>query len=345
MRDYNNKKVFIGIDVHKKSYAVCAVCEDITVKKWSTAAEPHKLGKSLKSMFPGAFISAVYEAGFSGYGLLRSLETEGISCIIINPASLQSSAKDRVKTDKKDARKLAIQLSKGILQGICIPNEKRQMLREISRVRDQVSRTRSRVIIQIKMKLHYFGIADKDDNRKMSNKFLKQIEARELPEELRISFSILADQWRLLTKQIYELRKKIIQCLDSMPRERDILLSVPGISYISASIILFELGDMAKRFKNERQLFSYTGLTPSEFSSGESIRKGTITRCGPARVRWILTEIAWVSISKDRSLREIYERIKIRRGSKRAIVAVARRLLGRIRSCFKSDQEYRYESL
>ncbi len=106
----------------------------------------------------------------------------------------------------------------------------------------------------------------------------------------------------------------------------------------------FELGDLSQ-FENERQLFSYTGLTPSEYSSGDTICKGHITHQGNTRVRHLLGQAAWRAIEKDRDLREFFERLYPRTGKKRAIVAVARKLIGRIRAAFKTGQPYQMNPL
>lgn len=98
------------------------------------------------------------------------------------------------------------------------------------------------------------------------------------------------------------------------------------------------------QFASERALFSYTGLTPSEYSSGEHRRQGHISRQGKPILRKILIQCSWVAIRYDSSLREIYERIAKRAGGKRAIVAVARRLVGRIRACFRTKQVYVFQT-
>ena len=90
----------------------------------------------------------------------------------------------------------------------------------------------------------------------------------------------------------------------------------------------------------ERALFSYTGLTPSEHSSGDRIRRGHISKQGSARVRWLLVEGAWRAIAKDEALKQAFDRIAKTRGKKRAIVAIARKLIGRIRACFKANTVY-----
>jgi transposase len=115
--------------------------------------------------------------------------------------------------------------------------------------------------------------------------------------------------------------------------------SVPGIGPISSRVLSNELGDL-QRFSNERRLFSFTGLTPSEHSSGESVHKGHISRQGSSRIRKYLIEIAWRAIEKDPALKEIFERIAKTRGKKRAIVAIARKLIGRIRACFHQGSLY-----
>jgi len=97
------------------------------------------------------------------------------------------------------------------------------------------------------------------------------------------------------------------------------------------------------QFNNERQLFSYTGLTPCEYSSGENIRRGHISRQGNSRLRAILVESAWRAIEKDRVLAEFFERLYPRTGKKRAIVAVARKLIGRIRAAFHNQVNYQME--
>ena len=105
-------------------------------------------------------------------------------------------------------------------------------------------------------------------------------------------------------------------------------------SLISQSPLATAWGDMT-RFANERALFSYTGLTPSEYSSGAAIRRGHISRQGVSRLRHVLVETAWRALPRDPALQEIFDRIAATRGKQRAIVAMARRLIGRIRACFR----------
>jgi transposase len=136
---------------------------------------------------------------------------------------------------------------------------------------------------------------------------------------------------KLLGKQIREQAKG--------DKNDMVYQSTPGIGPTCARILSNELGDMSQ-FRNERALFCHTGLTPSEFSSGEKQRKGHITHQGSSRLRWVLTEASWQAVKKDPKLKRDFERIAHRRGKKRAIVAVARKLVGRIRACLRKGQCY-----
>jgi len=168
---------------------------------------------------------------------------------------------------------------------------------------------------------------------------LTEIEKGDYPEDLYYTAKQYAEEWEALTLKMKEIKKRLQSQADSEKDIQKIYESVPGIGLIHARGLANELGDMSQ-FHNEKKLFSYTGLTPSEASSGEHVRLGHITHQGRAVLRCILVEAAWIAIKKDPSLRTIYERLAHRRGPKRAIVGVARRLVGRIRSCLVGGNLY-----
>ena len=136
---YVGKKVFIGVDVHKRTYSVVAVTEGEVVKKWRTSAHPQKLADQLNKYFAGASIESAYEAGFSGFVLHRELEKAGIHNIVVNAGSIEVAVHNRVKTDKRDALKLATLHEAGRLKGIRIPTEKEEQQRLLSRTRQVVT--------------------------------------------------------------------------------------------------------------------------------------------------------------------------------------------------------------
>lgn len=346
--NYAGKDVYLGIDVHKKKYVIAARCDGESVKSWSQAARPQQFIESIHKWFGGANLIAVYEAGFSGFVLCRELEAAGVSCIVVNPASVEAAANDRVKTDKRDAKKLAELLEAGRLKGIYVPTLEEELERQYQRSREQLLRARVKIGNQIKSKLFEFGFIDADDETTANLKFLTWVEALKLPSQLRFCIALLIEQWKGLNKAIKTLEMKIADQVATdekkapaatKSRQLQIIKSVPGIGKISASILMTELIDLT-RFRNQKAVFRITGLTPSEHSSGDRIRKGNISRQGSNRLRWVLTEVAWRAIRSDPALLEAFERIAGKRGKKRAIVAIARRIIGRIRSCVWQNIEY-----
>jgi len=336
---YIGRIVYVGVDVHKDTYTVTCVCNKQIVKTATVQAEPAGLAASLLRWFPGATLYSAYEAGFSAFVLHRALTTAGITNIVVNPASVAVAANDKVKTDRRDAKKLAIDLADGRLRGIYVPTEEEELARLLPRTRAQIVEHRATIARQIKAKLHQFGLIAPSSRRMISNRYLREIAAWSLPPDLRVSLTLLAEQWRFATRQLIEIRRLLREQAAAPAELEKVYRSVPGIGAVVARTWATELGDMT-RFANERALFSYTGLTPSEYSSGPSVRRGHISRQGSGRVRHLLIETAWRALPRDKVLQEIFDRIAASRGKKRAIVAIARRLTGRIRACFRQGTTY-----
>ena len=339
---YVGKKVFVGVDVHKRTYSVVAVMEGEVVKKWRTSAEPQKLANQLNKYFPGAKIECAYEAWFSGFVLHRELEKAQIHNIVVNAGSIEIAVHNRVKTDKRDALKLATLHEAGRLKGIRIPSEKEEQRRLLTRTRQQLVEDRSAIKNQIRMKSHLSGLIEPEDRREMSHQLVEELLSRSPSEEFSLVVQAYWQVWKTIEAQIKKIEEKLKEQAQQDPNET-IYRSAPGIGSLGARILSNELGNLSQ-FDNERQLFSYTGLTPSEYSSGDNICKGHITHQGNTRVRHILNQAAWRAIKKDQDLRAFFERLYPRTGKKRAIVAVARKLIGRIRAAFKRGQPYQINS-
>ncbi len=148
--------------------------------------------------------------------------------------------------------------------------------------------------------------------------------------------------YEYLTRQIARINRTVVRlCHEKKYRQGIRLLStVPGIGTLTAIELLVELQDIT-RFKSAEEIASYIGLTPSEYSTGERTRQGRITRCGNKRVRTYLVESTWVLITKDPYLRAKYLRLKSLRGGRRAIIAVAWKLLIRLRRMLLDNVPYR----
>jgi transposase len=339
MRDYTTKTVFIGIDVHKKTYAVTAVCEGQVIKKDSLKAVPSVLIAYCKKYFIGAKIESAYEAGFSGFHLHRCLLAAGIQNRVVDAASIEVAAGNRVKTDKRDSLKIATQLSQGRLRAIHVPTEEREDNRAITRLRNTFVEEKTRVGNQLKALLYQHGLIPADKTQKVSIKWIESLKALEVLSGLKYAIGHYASLWLHMDIEIKKIDKEIeVQaCKDSALEE--VYKSVPGIGPTSARVLANELGDTSQ-FNNERQLFSYVGLTPTEHSSGEHVRQGHITKRGKPILRKIFTQVAWMAIRRDTSLMEIYLRLAKKAGGKKAIIGVARRIAGRIRACFRRGELY-----
>ena len=336
---YLGKKVYIGLDVHKKTFAITAICDGVVIKKATLAANPDALKTFFTNHFSGAEIVCGYEAGFSGFHLQRKISSWGYDCLVINPGSLEVAARDRVKTDKRDSLKIAEHLAHERINGICVPDAETEEARMLSRSRSQFVEERSRAGIRIKNKLHQLGLMNCNDERVMSRKYIEEVRSLNVSATVRFVLEEFCSLWLRLDDQISAFDRKLAEQAQADSKVEAVYRSVPGIGPVTSRVLANELGDMSQ-FKNEDRLFSFLGLTPTENSSGDTQRKGHISRQGNPRIRHALIEIAWRAISQDEALRLVHQRISSRAGAKRAIVAVARRIIGRIRACFSKGKDW-----
>ena len=284
--NYTGKNVYMGIDVHKKTYACVSVCDGEVVKKDTMPAEPSTLIAYIQNTFKDAIVETAYEAGFSGFHLHRELIKNGIKNIIIHPGSIEVASRDKVKTDKRDAKKIAVQLSVGRLRCVYIPTLEQEAKRSVSRLRDSTVKLRHKVGQKFKSLLFTQGLIQGDDDtvlgKKWMEKKLAEVKASNLPAGFLYTLEHYSKQWLGLTQEL----KKIKQDLLEMQSEKEqallsIYKSAPGVGDITALKLKDELGDM-NHFANEKQLFSYLGFTPVEYSSGEHTRQGHMSRQGRA---------------------------------------------------------------
>src|SRR5882724_11546567 len=204
---YCGRIVYVGIDVHKETYTVTCVCNKQIVKTATRQADPAALAASLPRWFAGPTLYSVYDAGFSAFVLHRILTKAGITNSIVNPASVAVAANDKVKTDRRDAKKLAIDVADGRLRGISVPTEAEELARLLPRTRAQIVEHRATIARQIKAQLHQFGLIAPSSRRLISNRYLREIAAWPRPSELGVSLSLLAEQWRFATRQLIEMRR------------------------------------------------------------------------------------------------------------------------------------------
>jgi transposase len=334
------KTISVGIDVHKRSWHVTALSDGVVLFSGSIPPSYDAL-MSIFRRFDDCEIRVAYEAG--PCGLYDLLDNDNIRCTVVPPNLIPTESGNKVKTDKIDSKKLAFLLEAGMLKAVFVLSEEERMHRELLRTRRQLVEHRTGVIKQIKAKFLYHSIDPAYTNkREWTAKQIKAILGFDFPYPfLKKAVEALLETYSQITLTIRSLTKEI-RILSNTEKYKDdvaLLMTVPGIARLTAMEILTELGDL-ERFGSNDQLASFLGLTPSEYTTGEYTRKGHITRCGNKRIRTCLVESSWKLISHDGVMREKYDRIKYRRGAKRAIVAIARNLSGRIRGMMLRKEQY-----
>lgn len=335
---YKGKRVYIGLDVHRSFFVASCVCEGDVVKRCRMEPRAEAVISFILKYFPNSDVRTCYEAGFSGFWLHRKLKAAGVCNIVVHAASIEVAANDRVKTDKRDSLKMATQLSAGRLRGIRVPSIEEEYRRLLPRTREQLMRAKRRVQMQIRMRLHQFGLFPSNIQRVIR---LKDVEAilTCLEGELKLVIECLCSEWKHLVEQIKLLDKHIAEQSESDPLFI-VYRSVPGVGPLTARVLADELGDMSQ-FPNVRALYSFTGLTPGEYSSGDKVYRGHISRQGSSRLRHLLVEAAWKAVRMDPLMRKFYMQIAYRAGKKRAIVAVARKLVGKARAVVRENTPYK----
>lgn len=342
MKDYTDQPIYIGIDVHKKTYSVTAISQGQVVKRDKMQACPDKFIAYCQKFFPGAIVHTAYEAGFCGFHFHRKLIQNGIHSIVVHAASIEIASRDRVKTDKRDSLKIATQLSAGRLKSIYIPSIERESFRSITRLREKLVKDRTRIGVQIKSFLNLNGLLNHNDTQRVSRRWIGNLLLKLGDSDSSYYLRKMCLRWITQDDEISEIGVRLKQQASSEDWLEKIYQTAPGIGPTASRVLINELGDMSQ-FKNEGSIFSYTGLTPQEYSSGEHTRQGHISRQGKPVLRKILVQAAWTAIRTDVGLKHVFERISHRAGKKRAIVAVARRLIGQIRACLRKKEEYHYK--
>ena len=339
-----NKKVFCGIDIHKKHWSLCYYSDGELLEKFSIQGDSMILLSHTDSRYYAArSVHFVYEAGFSGFHLHRQLVAAGYDSSLTPPNRVPTIL-DKVKTDKRDAEKLAQYHASDLLKKVYVPSASAEADRQLLRLRNSYQKKLTRVKNQIKSHLNLYGITQAPEGtNKWTKKYLLWLEELEFEESnLRIVLDHYLLEYHFLRDQIADVTKRIRHLAKSEPYQYhfSLLITCKGIGLITAMTILLELSDIS-RFDSSEKFCSYLGLTPSQYSTGNHVRLGHITREGNAHLRRVLIESAWTAKRYDPALDKKYERIKAKgTNGKKAIVAVARTLAVRLRRCLLDGTPY-----
>ena len=346
--DLRGQHLYIGIDVHLKSWKVTILNEHYECKTFSQDPEPDILIAHLRNNYPGAIYHAVYEAGFCGFQHQRALEKAGVECIIVHPVDIPFTGKDRkLKNDVRDSRKLAKSLRSGELEGIYIPDEEHVADRDLIRSRYKVARDITRYKLRIKSMLMFHGMKvpwyiSAEQSRHWSANYVQWLKELDVKYRwLRCSLDCYIDCVLVLRKQLLGLNRNIRQ-MASTPRYKkscELLMGIPGIGTISAMTLLTEIGDI-RRFTTFDQLALFVGLVPKTNSSGDREVVGKMVKRGRKALKIIIIESAWVAARQDPALMAKFNTLSKKMVKNKAIIRIARKLLNRIRHILIYQEEY-----
>ncbi len=333
---------YVGIDLHKKTIVICVVNKDRKVlerKKFLCVDVPNitawfaKLGK----------FQFVVEATATYEWLVQLLEPLAADWMLAHPGKMRVIAESTKKTDKLDAQTLAEFLALGMIPRAYRPDARQREHRKLVRHRAKCQQRVSRLKCQIR----YVAASYNADHRQLFQAaHLEELRARqELTEADRF---ILAEHVRAYEQALQalksakeELKRFGAKGSATEQARRAILRSAPGVGEVVSEVVLAELGD-GERFGSLKDATAYAGLAPGKRESDGKGKDLGITKKGSALLRWAMVEAAWVAVMQSARWRGVYEALKRRRQSKRAIIAVARRLLAVLVSMLKSGTKYRW---
>jgi transposase len=341
--DYSGQHVYVGLDVHKKKWSVTIMTELLEHKKFTMPPQAEVLGQYLRRTFPGARYHSVYESGFCGFSVHTKLCEEHIDSMIVNPADVPVTDKQkRRKSDTVDSRKLATELRNGTLTPLYVPSLNAQQDRTLVRLRSAIVKKQTRCKNQIKSLLAYYGIAMPEDmaDQHWSKRYLVYLRGLATNDTSSDrALLILLDELDYLRASVLRLTRELrtLAKLDSYRDQVAHLVSIPGISVVSAMILLTELVDI-QRFRSLDDLASFVGLVPDEHSSGEDRTITDITTRRNPFLRHVLIEAAWVAVRYDSELLLCFTSLSRRMIKKQAIVRIARKVLNRVRFVLRNGQ-------
>jgi len=345
---FDGQPFYVGIDYHKKSWKVTILGEQYEHKTMSQNPDSELLASYLKRNFPGGNYHAVYEAGFSGFESCRKLRQLGIDCMVIHPADVPTSQKEKLqKTDRSDSRKLARSLRSNEFKAIHVPDisleADRSLVRQRFRMMKDVTRTKNR----IRSLLFQFSIPIPDrftaaQTRHWSKIYINWLKGLPLDQKnlrqtldnyIRIG-EIQRKELLLLNRQVRDLSQT-----DNYLDNYNLLISMPGIGLMTAMTFLSQIGDIG-RFKQLDELCNYIGLVPRMYGTGEKMQTGKMIKRGRKELKIMLIEASWDAIRMDPALMSKFNELTKRMNKNKAIIRIARKMVSRMRSILLNQKRY-----
>jgi transposase len=346
--DFKGQNIFVGIDVHLKSWTVTILTEELLHKTFTQPACAETLCNYLKRNFPGGDYNSVYEAGFSGFWAHYKLKEMGINNIVTNPADVPTSQKEHLqKDDPTDSRKLARSLRNNELKAIFVPNPAILEDRSLVRMRAILVKDMTRFKQRIKSFLYFYGISYPPQFERSgthwSKRFMKWLE-----EEVSLQHDSGTQAFKILVQEAEQQRKLLLEVLkkirllsrsEKYAKNIALLRTIPGIGLITAITFLVEIENI-ERFANTDHFAGFVGLVPNRHSSGPKTNDGEMTFRGHETLKTLLIESSWTAARSDPALMMSYLSYVKRMEPNKAVVRIARKVLNRMYYVLKNKMEY-----
>jgi transposase len=289
---------FVGLDVHAETIAVAVAEGRNQARSLGTIANrPEAVRRLLGKLGKLSDLRVCYEAGPTGYALYWQLTRLGVQCEVIAPSLVPMKSGDRIKTDRRDAERLASSYRAGELTAVWVPNAQHEALRDLVRAREASKQDQLRAKHRLGKYLLRYGLRPADDSRPWTSAWWQWVRS------LRLTY---AEQNATLVELILEVDHQghrierfdaaIDRAVEVAPEQLraivDALQALRGVAKVTAVTLATEFGCFS-RFEKATQVMSYTGMVPSEHSSGAKSRRGAITKTGNSHLRRVLVESAW----------------------------------------------------
>jgi len=337
---------YVGLDVHKDSIVVgvAELGRVAAVYKGEYANTPKSVAKMVKNLtmaFDGCLLLFCYEAGPCGYGLQRQISSMGQDCVVIAPSKIPHQPGERIKTDRRDATKLATYLRSGDLTAVWVPDYEQEAMRDLTRARGDMKAQEHKARQQLNAFVLRHGHHWLSNRKRWTQAHYNWLESLTFKHPYQqVVLQEYVDAVRAATTRVDEMMDQILKALPSwsMAPVVDSLVALRGIDKLAAITLLAELGDIT-RFDSPKQLMAYLGLVPSEHSSGRARRQGSITRTGNGHARRMLVESAWSYRFPARQTMHLKRKAAMASDEAKAVAWRAqKRLCGRYRTLIEAGK-------
>lgn len=289
---------YLGLDVHAETICAAIAEPDGSVRELGVIRNrPEAVRKLLGKLGASESLRVCYEAGPTGYTLYWQLTALGVACDVIAPSLIPTKAGDRVKTDRKDALRLARAYRAGDLTAVWVPDAATEALRDLVRAREVTKQDQLRARHRVSKFLLRHGRQRPDGMKAWTVKHAQWLAQQRF--EL-LTLQVVYDEYRatlaVLADRVARLERAITAAIHTLAPTQQALIgalaTLRGVQVLTAATIVSEVGTL-RRFATPRQLMGYTGLVPREHSSGSGVHRGAITKTGNAHLRRVLVEAAW----------------------------------------------------